>query len=262
MAEVKTARLLGVERRRIILESVERDGRVTVDGLVDRFGVSAVTARADLDALATAGALVRSHGGAVRPAEPALDFPISVKRTQHHAEKVRIAKAAVQLIRADETILLDSGTTTAEIARQIRRQNLRLTVVTNALNVAMELGRAPRVSVIMLGGMLRPTAYSMVGPQAEQALLQLRADRLFLGVDALAPEMGFCTPDILEARLNALMIKVSAEVTAVADASKFQRRSLSVIGPIDRAHRLITDKAADPAIVAAVRARGVEVLLV
>lgn len=257
----KTTRLLAEERRRLTQESLEKDGRVTVEDLVERFGISAVTARSDLDALADAGVLVRAHGGAVRPLEAALDFPIAVKQTQHHSEKVRIAKAAARLIQPEETILLDSGTTTVEIARQIQRLNLRVTVITNALNIAMELCSAPHISVVMLGGMVRPTSYSMVGPQAEHALQSLRADRLFLGVDALSTEIGLCTPDILEAQLNALMMKVSREVTAVVDSSKFQRRGLSVIGPIESLHRLITDDAADPAELAALRAKGVEVII-
>jgi len=258
---VKNTRLLAEERRRLILASLGKEGRVTVESLVERFGISAVTVRSDLDALAEAGMLVRAHGGAVKPVETALDSPIAVKQTLHHAEKVRIARAAAQLIQPEETILLDSGTTTFEIARQIQRVNLKITVVTNALNIAMELCGAPQVSVIMLGGMLRPTAYSMVGPQAVHALESLRADRLFLGVDALSTEVGLCTPDILEAQLNALMMRVSREVTAVVDSSKFQKRSLSVIGPIESLHRLITDEGADPAELAVVRAKGVEVIV-
>ena len=114
----------------------------------------------------------------------------------------------------------------------------------------------------MLGGMLRHMSYSLAGPQAEQVLRGLHADRLFLGVDSLDPEIGLMTPDVLEAQLNALMIQVSREVIAVTDSSKFQRRSLSVIASIDKLHKLITDTGASPQMVAALRARGVKVILV
>ncbi len=126
---------------------------MTVEELVARFGVSAVTIRGDLDALADLGAVVRSHGGALKRADAPEDVPIAVKETLHHAEKVRIGHAAAQMIRDGETIMLDSGTTTAELARQIRFLRLRsLSVITNALNIAMEIASLPHVRLIMIGG--------------------------------------------------------------------------------------------------------------
>jgi DeoR family transcriptional regulator, aga operon transcriptional repressor len=175
---------------------------------------------------------------------------------------VRIAQAAAGLIRDGETIILDSGTTTAGIASRIGRLRLRsLTVITNALNIAAALAELAHVRLIMIGGLLRQVSSSLVGPQAEQVLRGLHADKLFLGVDSVDPEIGLMTPDVLEAQLNALMIEVSQEVIAVADSSKFHRRSLSVIAPVDRIHKLITDKSASPEILEALRARGVEVIL-
>jgi DeoR family transcriptional regulator of aga operon len=255
-------RLLVEERRRRILELLDRQERATVEELVARFGVSAVTIRGDLDALSDAGSLVRSHGGALKRLDQQ-DVPIAIKETLHHGEKVRIGHAAAQLIREDETIILDSGTTTAEIARQLRFVKLKsLTVITNALNIAVELASLPHVRVIMIGGILRQVSLSTVGPQAEQMLRGLYADRLFLGVDGLDPEVGLSTPDVLEAQLNALMIKVSREVTAVADSSKFFRRTLSSIAGLHEVHRIITDDKVDPQLVASLRARSLEVMVV
>ena len=255
-------RLLVEERRRRIVELLETEERVTVDALVDRFAVSAVTIRGDLDRLAESGQVVRSHGGALKRVQQR-DVPIAVKETLHHSEKVRIGHAAAQLIRDGETIILDSGTTTAEIARQLKFLPLTsLTVVTNGLNIAMELAHLPHVRVITIGGLLRQTSYSTVGPQAEQTLRGLYADRLFLGVDGLDPIGGLTTPDVLEAQLNALMIKVSGEVIAVADSSKFQRRSLSLISNVSDVHRIITDDKANPQIVAALRAQNIDVIVV
>jgi DeoR family transcriptional regulator, aga operon transcriptional repressor len=256
-------RLLVEERRRHILDLLERQERLTVEELVKKFGVSAVTIRGDLDALADGGEIVRSHGGAIKPRESFPDVPLNVKETLHHAEKVRIGHAAAQLIRDGETIVLDSGTTTAEIARQIKFLKLKtLTVVTNGLNIAMELANLPHVRVLMIGGLLRQMSYSTVGPHAEQTLRGLNADRLFLGVDALDPDIGLSTPDVLEAQVNALMIRVSREVTAVADSSKFMRRSLSVIASLSEIHRVITDERAEPQTIALLRARGLDVLVV
>jgi len=250
------------ERRSRINELIETRERATVRELADRFGVSPVTIRGDLDALAKAGGVIRSHGGALRCEEDE-DIPIDLKQTLHRAEKMRIAEAAARLIRQGETIILDSGTTTAAIASRIGGLRLEsLTVITNALNVASVLAPLPNVRLIMIGGLLRHVSSSLVGPQAEQVLRGLHADRLFLGVDSLDPEIGVMTPDVLEAQLNARMIEVSQEVVAVADASKFGRRSLSVIAGVEKLHKLITDTSASREAVAALRSRGVEVLLV
>ena len=263
MSKRKQPRLLVEERRRRIMELVESQERVTVEELVTRFGVSAVTIRGDLDALALAGLLIRSHGGALMRTESADDVPIAVKETLHHAEKVRIGQAAAQMIRDGETIMLDSGTTTAEIARQIRLLKLQsLNVITNALNIAMEVSTIPFARLIMIGGILRQMSYSLSGPHAEQTLRHLHADRLFLGVDGLDPDIGLMTPDVLEAQLNAVMIQVSREVVVVADSSKFARRSLSLIARLESVHRIITDDRIDADTAAAIRSRGIELLAV
>jgi DeoR family transcriptional regulator of aga operon len=263
MSMPKPERLLAEERRRKILEILDRDKRVRVEDLVERFAVSAVTARSDLDTLAEAGMVVRSHGGAVKRVDSVQDYPIQFKETLHHAEKVRIGEAAAALIRPGDTVILDSGTTTMEVARCLKASAVRpVTVITNALNIAFELSNTPQVTVIMLGGILRPMSYSLVGPHAEQAMRELNADHLFMGVDGLDPESGPSTPDILEAQLNGIMIRVARQVTAVADAAKFQRRSLSVIARIEALHRIVTDRSADPETVASLRARGVEVVVV
>lgn len=268
MSKAKTAnpprRLLVEERRRLIVELVAKQGRATVEELANEYGTSAVTIRADLEALARLGAIARSHGGALPVHTPVSnDTPLSIKETRRHAQKVRIGQAAAKLIRDGETIILDSGSTTAEIARHIRQMKLEsLTVITNALNVALELSGLPNVRVMMLGGLLRQTSYSLVGPDAEQALCKLSADRLFLGVDGLDPAIGVTTPDPLEASLNTLMIRVARETVAVLDASKLGQRSLSVIATVDRLHRVITDTSAPAEMVEALRGAGVDVTLV
>lgn len=236
---------------------------MTVAGLMQRFGVSAVTARADLDTLAERGALVRSHGGAVGRLDPVLDYPVSFKETLHHAEKVRIGQAAAKLLGPNQTAIIDSGTTTLEIARQLKSLKLKgLTVVTNSLSVASELADTPNLSLIMIGGILRQVSNSFVGPQAERMLSDLFADHCFLGVDGLDPEAGPTTPDILEAQLNSLMVRVSREVTVVADASKIGRRSLSQIASLSSIRRLITDNRIDPEMVGALQGKGLELIVV
>jgi DeoR family transcriptional regulator of aga operon len=257
------SKLLVEERRRRIAAQVGQQGRATVEELAARFAVSTVTVRGDLEALARAGAVVRSHGGALPPAGAVADAPLSIKAARHHREKARIAKAALGMIRNGETIILDSGTTTAEIAAQIRHAHFAtLTVITNALNIATTLAGLPNVRVLMLGGMLREVSYSLVGPDAVRTLSGLTADRLFLGVDGIDPEFGVTTPDPLEAELNALMIRVSRDVVAATDSSKFGRRSLSVIAPLRSLHKIITDDGVAPETAEMLRDLGVEVIVV
>ena len=255
------ARLLTEQRRRNLLDLVDQNGQVTVVDLVKRFSISAVTVRSDLDALASLGAIVRSHGGAVRRLEATQDYPLRTKETLHHIEKVRIGKAAAELVRAGETIILDSGSTTAEIARHLKKLKLpSLTVITNALNIAAELADHAGISLMMIGGLLRPISCSFVGPQAEAMMNDFHADRLFLAVDGFDLENGPSTPDVLEAQLNNVMIRSAKEVNVVADFSKLGRRSVSKIGPFDRIRRLITDKRAAPEFTDGLRKKGIEVI--
>jgi DeoR family transcriptional regulator of aga operon len=255
--------MLVEERRRHIVDQVEEHGRVTVEDLSQQFGISAVTIRGDLEALARAGAITRAHGGALPAAVARIDTPLPIKETRRLAEKRRIAATAVKLIGEGETIILDSGSTTLEIARRIRQRKWQsLTIITNALNIALELNGVAGVRVMMLGGMLRPSAYSLAGPDAEQALSRLTADRLFLGVDGLDPAVGVTTPDPQEAALNALMVKVARETIAVMDSTKLDQRCLSLIVPVAELHTVISDTHAPREAVASLRERGVEVMLV
>ena len=262
MRNQRSSRLLAEQRRRKILDLIVQKGQITVQDLVERFSISAVTARGDLDALSSEGTVVRSHGGAVRRLEASQDYPLRLKQTLHHAEKVRIGRAAAELIQNNETVILDSGTTTAEIARHLKTRRLQsVTVITHALNVASELMDATGIAVIMIGGLLRPVSCSLVGPQAEATLKEFRADRLFLAVDGFDLEIGPSTPDVLEAQLNGLMMRVSKEVNVVADFSKLGRRSVSRIGLLSDVHRLITDSRAPAEFSEALRKSKIEVIM-
>ncbi|HYM05740.1 MAG TPA: DeoR/GlpR family DNA-binding transcription regulator [Terriglobales bacterium] len=256
-------RLLCEERRREILRLLEDHGRVTVDSLADSFRVSAVTIRGDLEELGSKGLLVRSHGGAIPPLSPQQEYPLQLKKTLHHTEKVRIGRAAAQLIQPRQTVIIDGGTTTAEVARALKRNGSEgLTVITHALNIAVEFADSPNISLIVIGGVFRHISRSFVGPPAERMISDLHADHFFLAVDGLDPEMGPSTPDVLEAQLNAQMIRAAREVSVVADATKFGRRSLSLIGDIRSVHRVITDSRVNEETVCCLRKMGIEVLVV
>ena len=254
--------LLIEERRREITKILEAEGRVAVDDLVKRLKVSAVTLRSDLGHLAKQGLLVRSYGGAILPQDSEREFPLRIKRTIRHAEKVRIATLAASLIKPHQRLIIDSGTSTAELVRAIKRLELKgLTVITHALHIAEELADTAGISTIMIGGLMRHVAGSFVGPQAERQLRELHADHAFLGVDGLDPALGIFTPDLLEAQINTCMIQVSEEVTVLADATKLGRRSLSIISDLPHITRLITDDSAPMPMLESIRRAGVEVLI-
>ena len=206
-------------------------------------------------------AKIGSSGDFVTAPEISDLFSRCVARQCAH-EKVRIARAAVALIEDGETVILDSGTTTAEIAKQIRKlEGYSINVITNALNIATLLADVPFVRLIMPGGILRPESNSLSGHMAEAALADLQADRLFLGADGLDPERGVMTPHLPEAQLNAKMIAISRQVIAVADSSKLLRRNISLIARVDQLHMLITDSGAPSDVVAELERRGVKVRL-
>jgi DeoR family transcriptional regulator of aga operon len=259
----KESKMLAEERRRAILQLVRKQGSAAVEDLVRHFHVSAVTLRTDLGQLAREGALVRSYGGAMVHDDHTGDYPLTVKNTRNQTEKTRIAAAAARLIKSHQTVILDSGSTSAAVARAIRQVDFdALTVITHALNVAQEFLNASKVSVIMIGGIMRHVSGSFVGPQAEQLLRPLHADHFFLGIDGLDNELDLSTPDLLEAQLNTLMVQISNETTVIADASKIGRRSLSVIGNLTGVRRLITDSRVSPEMVTKIRGTGVDLVVV
>ena len=229
--------------------------------LAKRFETSQVTVRKDLEALHTHGLIHRTHGGALPAREAALEDPtLREKEKLHHQEKVRIAAAAARMVQEGQVVILDSGTTTTEIARALRTFQ-KLTIVTNAVNIAAELS-ATAVDVILTGGTLRKNSFSLVGPIAEETLHRLSADLLFLGVDGFDVHYGLSTPNLLEAKVNKVMVEVAKRTITVCDSSKFGRRSLSLIVPPSALHEVVTDRGVPKSDLRALRKAGIEVTLV
>ena len=253
--------MLNEERRRAILEILNRDGRVLVLALAREFETSQVTIRKDLEQLHAHGLIHRTHGGALPAREGALEDPtLREKEKLHHKEKLRIAAIAAAMVQEGQVVILDSGTTTTEIARALRKFR-SLTIVTNAVNIAAELS-GTAVEVILTGGTLRKNSFSLVGPIAEETLHRLHADLLFLGVDGFDVHYGLSTPNLLESKVNRVMVEIAKRKVAVCDASKFGRRSLSLIAPTSALDEVITDRGTPKADVRALKKAGIEVTLV
>jgi len=253
--------LLNEERRRAILEMMHRDGRVLVKDLARHFRISQITIRKDLEFLDGQGVIQRTHGGALPvKAGALLDPTLREKEKLHRKEKSLIAHAAVKLVEEGQSVVLDSGTTTTAIARNLKDM-ARLTVITNAINIAAELA-GTHIEVILTGGMLRKNSFSLVGPLAEQTLRKLSADILFLGVDGFDTKAGLFTPNLLESEVNRAMVEIARRTVAVCDSSKFGRRSLCNIMPVTLVHEVITDRQIPKADLRALKDAGVKVTLV
>ncbi|HUO35068.1 MAG TPA: transcriptional repressor AgaR [Candidatus Acidoferrum sp.] len=252
--------MLAEERRRKIVELTERDGRVTVNDLARRYSTSLITIRKDLEHLHRLGRIERAHGGALPIDAAALRDPsLDEKERLHRKEKLRIAAAAARLIEPGHVIILDSGTTTTAVARAAK--HIRdLTVITNAVNIAAELAGTD-VEVILSGGALRQNSFSLVGPLAEDALRHVTADLLFLAVDGFDLNYGLTTPNLLEARVNRVMMENAKTTIVVCDSSKFGRRSLSFIAPPSSVHCTITDKKISPTYLRGLREAGIKVII-
>ena len=250
-----TSPVMNEERRRAIVEALNREGRVLVVDLAGRFHTSEVTIRKDLEILHSQGRVHRTHGGALPAQESALEDP-----TLREKEKLQIATAAARMVKEGQVVILDSGTTTTAIARALRKF-VNLTVITNAVNIAAELSGST-LEVILTGGTLRKNSFSLVGPIAEDTLHRLNADILFLGVDGFDVHYGLSTPNLLEAKVNRAMMEVARITVAVCDSSKFGRRSLSSIAPPSAVHHVITDRHAPKSDLNALRKAGILVTIV
>jgi len=249
------------ERRQHILSLIHRDGRVLVSDLAETLGISPITIRKDLDQLELQGMVQRTHGGAL-PLQNSTMVDSSLKEKEHHQikEKQRIAAAAAKLVSNDQCILLDSGSTTTMVARALREFS-NLTIVTNAVNIAAELSDT-NFEIILTGGTLRKNSFSLVGPMAEDTLMQIQADILFLAVDGFDPKIGIMTPNLLESRVNRAMVKASRKVVAVCDSTKFSRSSMALIVPPTSVHTVITDDQISEANANTLRSAGIELILV
>lgn len=256
----QSRRLFRQERLEAIIRRLQEDGCVTVSGLSEELGVSAVTVRADLAALERAGRLARTHGGAVPVplGDGALSF--SVRQSERVEAKERIGAAAAELVADGEAIVLDSSTTAWQVARHLlcRRD---LTVLTTGLYVALELLRAPGIAVFMPGGPVWREAAAFIGPWDGDMLRQVNLRRGFFGGRGFTLEEGLTDPHQGEAELKRHLVAAVHEVNVIIDATKLGKVSLAPCAALDEIDRVITDRDAAPNVVAALRDRGIEVVL-
>lgn len=249
------------ERKRIILEKLQQENRVYVSELSQLFEISEVTIRKDLKELEERGLLKRTYGGATIVAKAAIESSLDILQFMKVEEKKAIARAAYEFITDNDAVLLDASTTTRELAYLIRDGHKRMTVVTTAVQIAYELARCEHLEVLQIGGLIRRTLYTAMGPLATSALRALHVDKAFIGVNGVDINIGLTTQNLFECEIKNLIINASTQAYVLADASKMRCVTLGVICPVDRVDFIITDSSIPGEIEKELRTRDVELII-
>jgi DeoR/GlpR family transcriptional regulator of sugar metabolism len=251
---------LSAGRQQLIVEIVREQRTATVEELSDRLGVSEATIRRDLDKLTHDGAVQRAHGGAIAVPQAEPEPPVLRRISENADLKRRIGRAAADLIEDGDTVFIGSGTTTIEVARQLGGKH-DLKVITNALNVANVLAAMPEITTILVGGMLRNSEMSMIGYLAEQALADLSANKVVMGIRALSVERGLSNELGMETSVDRAIVRCAPMLILVADHSKLGKTASVTIAPASAIHTLVTDTLAPAEKVDELRQLGVQVVL-
>lgn len=249
-----------VVRQQQIIEAVKFYRQVSVAELSDRFNVSEVTIRRDLQELAEEGILERTHGGALASSKSAPEMPVIHRMSQKSHIKESIARAAERLIKDGESIFIGSGTTTAYLARELIHRK-GLTVVTNAVTIATELASADDITIVITGGVMRSSELSLVGHITEQALREVRVDKIFIGTPAISIDDGLTNDYLPEVMTDRTIIEMAPELILLVDHSKFGKVGSAYVAPIHSVTTLVTDSQTDPSVLQDLEDLGIQVIV-
>jgi DeoR family transcriptional regulator of aga operon len=249
------------ERQRQILSLLSRQGRLRVAEIVEQFAISEATARRDLEALASQGKAQRVHGGVIAIEQAPPELPILQREGEQADEKALIGKAAAELIADGETVFLGSGTTVLETAKNLRERK-NLTVITNSLPVLNMLAGIKEITVIALGGVLRDSELSFIGHITEQALSEIRADKVIIGIRAISLEQGLTNDYLQETLTDRAILKTGRDVIVVADHTKCGVVSMAFVAPLTSMQKLVTDRKTSREFVSALKVRGIDVIII
>jgi DeoR/GlpR family transcriptional regulator of sugar metabolism len=237
--------VIPIERQRKILDELRSCGIVAVDKLVEMLGVSESTIRRDLEDMSRKGLVSRSHGGAVSPSfSTAYEKTYAEKKMMFSEEKERIGSAAAKLVSDGETVILDSGSTTFEVARHLASRR-GLKIITNDLSITGEIDYDPSNSIILTGGLYSRYLNLLTGSETENFYRNIRVNKAFLAADAIDMENGVFNATMEDASVKKIILEAACEVILVSDHSKFGRTSLSKVCNIDQVHMIITDRGLD-----------------
>jgi DeoR/GlpR family transcriptional regulator of sugar metabolism len=233
-------------RREKILDLLREDGSAKVKDLASIFKVTEVTIRQDLEKLEADELIVKEHGGAaIKNVEDQVNS-FSLTHQENLEQKESIALKCLDYIAQGDTIILDSGSTTTEIAKKIKSSGLKnLTVITNALNIALMLGSSLDIEVIMTGGEFKPPTLSLTGNKAADFFKGLHVQKLFLATAGISLKTGLTYPSISDIPVKKAMIDAAEITYLVADSTKIGKSALASLGALGLIHYLITDEGID-----------------
>lgn len=246
------------ERQRKIAQMLDESSSLKVTELAEAFDVSESTIRRDLQELEERNLLKRTHGGAVGIQRRGFEPSFKEKREEFFRDKEKIGELAERLVEDGDSVILDTGTTTLEIAKRIKSK--KLTVITNSLDIAEELSDMENIELIMTGGTLRGNTRAMVGYLAEGTLKNFKADLAFIGANGVSLKDGITTPNHIEAMTKRAMIASSSRVYAVCDASKFNQVSFAVIMPVNEVSAIITSGEIEEETLRSFKDQGIEII--
>lgn len=248
------------ERHEYILNKISKKGKVNIDDLANEMKVSGVTIRKDLKLLEEKNLLFRTKGGASLNNPYAGDKPINEKEFINIEEKKKIAKAAVALVKNADSIMIGSGTTAFTLATALHPEH-KITVITPALKVGLELSNRNNVEVLQLGGVIRSNSSSVAGGYALQVLEDISCELLFLGADGIELDHGATISNLTEATLNRKMIDAAQTLILLADSSKFNRRGVAKICSLDQVSYIVTDDKIPPRLVRRFEDSGIKIII-
>lgn len=249
------------ERHKYILNILQKEGYVKVLDLAKQLDVTPVTVRKDLKMLEEKGLLYRTHGSA-SPVNPHPgDRTVSEKEKIKPEEKRKIGEAATRLLKSNDSIIINSGSTICAFAEQIEPIE-GLTIVSASLKATMILGEKNFINLIQLGGIFRKRSTSVIGSYAQAFLKEITCSKLFLGVDGIDIDFGITTSNIEEAELNKAMMDVASKTIILADSSKFGRKGFGKICDIDKIDTIITDAGVSSSMVKKIEEQGIELMIV
>ena len=233
--------MLAEERRAILQDKLREDGYIQITDLAQEFGISSATIRRDLISMEKEGICIRKRGGAIRSTQGVtMEIPYEIKRHQNTNEKARIARAALELIKNGDTMLLDAGSTTYALSLLLHEKK-NLTVVTHDLNIAVKLASNPNINLICTGGVARQNVYTLQGAQVIDFIRNLKVDKSFIGADTIHEDGVIGNVNIEEVPIKQAMIAAAKQVILLADSSKFGRTGFSKVALIGDMDVLITD---------------------
>jgi DeoR family fructose operon transcriptional repressor len=255
-------RILQAERFQMIEDLVNNNNVVTIKELCEKLRISKASVRRDLKILEERMKLIRAHGGAISISQgTSMEPPFKVKKDYHLDEKERIAEAAVKLIKPGETILLDAGTTTFELAKKLLNFK-NLIVATNDIAIAMELSKNSNLTLIVIGGILKKEYYTLTGIFSEMILKEIRVDKSFIGTDAVDVDFGIMNFNMEEVPVKRLMINAAKEKIVLCDHSKFKNVAFINICHLDKIDKFITGKDIDQNILKKLQDKDIDITVV